>query len=186
MPLKEFLEELKDEFDGVMESKQQIEGRAGSIVTVSGTVAPLLFGFGTYLLSNIAPDYYLRTYIFGALASGIIAALISLLSGILVAYSRTKYRFPMSYEPFYKNGQLDKDMVEKFKKASPETFSNRMIEEYLEAIKINTERNSSKAFRVQFSQWSLFVTILFILVLIIFLGMAMHDDKIVIKPLTGG
>lgn len=186
MPSKEFLQELKDSFNSVMQSKEHIEARASNIVTVSGTVAALLFGFGTYLLSNIASDYYLRNYIFYVLAFGILAALISLLSGVLVAYRRTKYRFPMTYEAFYKDGKLDPAVVDQFKQASQQDFSDRMIEEYLEAIKKNTERNADKAFKLQFSQWSLFVTILFIMVLVIFLGMTMHDGKIVIKPLTGG
>jgi hypothetical protein len=182
VPTNDFLQELKDAFNSVMQAKEHIDARASTLITLSGTVATLLFVFGSYLLSNIVSDYYLRDYMFYILALGIFAALFSLLYSLLVAYRRATYQFAMTHGVFFKNGVLDKDIVEKFKNASEKQFSDLMVNEYLTAIKENTERNASKALKLQVSQWSLFGSILLIMVLVILLGMALYDNKILNQP----
>jgi hypothetical protein len=84
---KDLLEEIKVVYTTVKEFEQQTAAAANTLIAVSGTIATLLFVFGSYLLSNIVPDYYLRNYMFYTLAFGIIAGLFSLLWSIRISHS---------------------------------------------------------------------------------------------------
>lgn len=183
----QFLEELRKAFDNVMRTEESIERRSGNLVTVSGTVATLLFVFGSYLLSNVDPAYPLRNYMFYTLASGIFAALISLLSRLLIGYSsKGRYLFAMTHGPFFdERGRVEMDRLEEFQEAAEKKFSLFLARSYLEAIKYNNQTNTSRSLKLQYSQWALFASILLVMGLVILLGMALSENMIIIKSPLG-
>jgi hypothetical protein len=178
-----FLEELRKTFDSVMRTEESIERRAGNLVTVSGTIATLLFVFRSYLLSNVDPQFPLRNYMFYTLAFGIFAALISLLSSLLTGYSRKgQYLFAMSHGPFFdKNGRVDGDRLEELQSVSVEKFSLFAAFQYLKAIEKNNQINARRSLNLQYSQWALFASVVLIMGLGVLLGMALMENMIVIR-----
>jgi hypothetical protein len=180
-----FLQELKEAFQGTIQTKDRIENRAGSIVTTAATIAALVFGLGGYILGNIEPDYYLKNVMSYVLIFGIISAITAALSGLLVAYSRKKYRFAVTYGVFFNSdGTLNNELIQRFREATDDTFSSLMTREYLQSIKYNTEKNNESAKKLQLAQWSLFSSVVAILTLVVLLGFAVYDDVILFQPLT--
>jgi len=193
----DLLGQTKAAFDTAMQLDQRMDTRSGSLLSVSGTVATLLFVFGSYLLSNIVPDYPLRNYMFYSLASGIIFALVSLVFSLLGGYGltgrRVIFRFanPISADDLIELAKVGSS--EDFADAEPEVkrkienaFRDRLIEKYYQAIKVQGHLIRWKLAILQASQWSLVASILCILVLVAFLGIALSDSAINIRPLIGG
>jgi hypothetical protein len=59
MPKREFLDEIKIQYNKEFEIRQNLDGKATSLIATAGTLTGLLFGFGTFLLTNIKPSYTL-------------------------------------------------------------------------------------------------------------------------------
>lgn len=167
MPNTDFLQELKQSFDYVMKSKERIEDKGGNIVSTSATIVTLLLGFGVLLFGSLLPEYNFRLYALVVLALGTAASLIAMVFGIFVAYKRTQYRFAMTHGIFFKeDGTLDESMVNKFKNATANAFSDLMINEYLKSIKDNVSQNAKSAKRLQTAQFLLLLSVIMIAFLI--------------------
>jgi hypothetical protein len=54
---KLFLQELKDQYEKEFELKDALEGKANNILTISGLVATLLFGFGSFMIDKLGSSY---------------------------------------------------------------------------------------------------------------------------------
>jgi hypothetical protein len=159
---KEVLEEMREISKNLMQLDQRIETRAGTLITVSGTLSGILFVFGGYLLSNVDPTYYLRNYMYFAFASSIFTALISLLWSLLLAYSQRRFSF-VSPEALIRYKQVsDENRPAPSPESRPEgsgensaveDVRNRLINRYADMNDDNNFLISHKAFRLQVSQW---------------------------------
>ena len=92
-----FVEELRRTYDKGWDVKNTPESKANNIMTIYGTVAALLFGFGALFLRNLHPDYAFLSGFVGLLIAGIIAsvAAIGTLQPVFQAaevYSRNRTR----------------------------------------------------------------------------------------------
>jgi hypothetical protein len=47
-----FFQELKDQYQKILDIKNTLEGKANNLLTISGTVGTLLFGFGTFFVED--------------------------------------------------------------------------------------------------------------------------------------
>ena len=53
MPEKEFLEALRTQFERDTELKTKLDNKANNMITVSGTIATVFMGFGSFLLTKM-------------------------------------------------------------------------------------------------------------------------------------
>jgi len=72
------------------------------MIATSGTVTSLLFGFGTFILSRLKPDYTLLDY---AIISLIVVILVNIGSVILsiLAFRLQRYKYAMTPERVFSN-----------------------------------------------------------------------------------
>jgi hypothetical protein len=68
-----FVEELKKSYDKVWDVKATLESKANNIMTISGAVAALLFGFGALFLKNLHTDYQFFFLFVGLMVAGLLA-----------------------------------------------------------------------------------------------------------------
>jgi hypothetical protein len=162
---QEFLEELKKQYDRVFEIKKDLESKANNIMTVSGTVGTLLFGFGVFLVDKLGHTYALIIPISILLIVGIAADIVAL-SLSARAFGIMQYRFAIVAESFYKNGRLNSTEIDDYRKMQKEEFYETMIWEYIKCINENFGNNNSRAALIVPSQWFLMVSVLIIPIVI--------------------
>ena len=59
-PESSFLEELKRRYDLLLDIRKTLENKALSMITFSGTIATLLFGFGYFVINSLGLNYMTR------------------------------------------------------------------------------------------------------------------------------
>lgn len=182
MPDKEFFEELKDALDLEMSNRSKLDQKANGLITMSGMIATLLMGFGIFLLRFLHPKYDLTIYVLGILVLGIILMLSTIILSLL-SYGLKSYIAPLGHGIFFNGEIYNEEMVNKFRKAKPEIFYKRMMEEYLVSIKHSSEINKGKAMKLSLAQWIFLggVAIIPIIVITVTLSMLVGHEVIILN-----
>jgi purine-cytosine permease-like protein len=132
------------------------------MIATAGTVTGLLFGFETFLVTNISKEYELLIFAMISLVTAIIINITSVFLSIIVSRIRTYY-FVMMHDVFFlEKDVLKKDIeveenynekeIEEYKNMDIKEFQDILIHDYLSCIKDNSETNDSKATKVAWSQ----------------------------------
>jgi len=144
LPDKEFFQELKDQFQREVDLKDKLDTKAAHLMTIAGTVTTLLLGMVVFVFGQINVDTNLIKISFALLIAGIICGGLSLFAAVLTHITKN-YTYPIGEEVFYKNNQIDKETIKKFRESSDKKFYSAMIEEYLFSIKENSKENRKKS-----------------------------------------
>jgi hypothetical protein len=129
----DFLNELKTQFERDVDLRKNLDNKANTMITISGSISTLLLAIATFLITKIHPT---QGIFFGSiiiLGLGIIFSIISI-SFFVKSYSLRKYRYVMGSEIFFKNGKYDEAKIDRFRNASKEMFARHLIKEYLASI----------------------------------------------------
>ena len=168
---KEFLDELKSQFDRDLEIRKNLDSKSTSMITMSSSVVTVLIGIGTFLVSHIV-SLDTKVDVFGTslwiLVLGILSAMVCIIL-LIISYALRSYTFPMGHEQFYKKDKKDEydhENIQKFRNASENEFTGLMIEEYLACIKDANKASSNKSRFIKWGQISFLVSIGFIALLL--------------------
>lgn len=148
------------------EVKATLEVKANNIVTIAGTVATLLFGFGSLFLESLNPAYPFLPAFTGFLLTGIIVSVVAIIFGGLSFRIRT-YEVPIGLDFFAEK----KELLDEYKRATSDTFYNTMITAYLRCMKQNNEENERKVKQISIAQWLFFASMIIVPIL---LGIVLH------------
>jgi hypothetical protein len=165
-----FLEEVRRRYDSIHDLRKSIESKANSMISVSGTLVGLFFGFGYFIVQNLGPEFVHIDIVAALLIIGISCTIIALLFS-LYAYKVKKYLFVLPGGTFFDEEGEKTYTVESGKKKytldelrglGSNDFRNVMIDNYVEANEKNASINSDRTEHIWFSQWMLFVGILLV------------------------
>jgi hypothetical protein len=173
-----FVEELRMAYQQEWDLKDKLESKAGRFITISGTVATLLFGFGAFIIQNVTdPNYEFLPWFTQILIGTIIANIVSILLCTL-SLTLQKYSIAMDYSRFYTHKGVNTSKVEEYKKSSRDTFNNTMITAYLECNKRNHHKNNIKVWFIYAGQWLFFGSMIMVPILFWILLNAMQSGAI--------
>jgi hypothetical protein len=99
---------------------------ANNVMTASGTVATLLFGLGTFLVDKLGSKYHLTAVVSIILIIGIAANVVAIAMSAR-AFGVRKYRFAVVDKSFYKDGKLDGDEIDEYRKMTKTEFYETFI-----------------------------------------------------------
>jgi hypothetical protein len=144
-------EDLKSEYDKVFELKQRLDTKAAGMITLSGVIAAVFSGFGTFLLKDILnPNPVLFALTLGVM----IIELILLIATIHHAHRATKitaYNHVLFWEYFIDKDKstgetpaFKEDKLSNFKKLTKQEYDDWLIRDYLKETKHNVEKNQYK------------------------------------------
>ncbi len=176
MTEKDFLDELRIQFDRLLKTKSNLDSKATGMITMSGLVSTLLMGFGTLLLRSIKPDFQYFNCIFWVLLGGISLMIITIILSVLAYKSRDQW-YPLGSDKFYKNNNYEKDDIDSYRKKD-EFYNLRMIKDYIFSINDAEKIIDNKGSWIKRSQWAFLIgigSIPFIIVLVI---MAINVGKL--------
>jgi hypothetical protein len=180
---KEFLDELRQQYQKGFENRTNLDGKAEGLITISATISAFFLTFGSFLVSGFERNYDLLWLVYAFLVFGIIAGIAAILLCAFVLRLQ-RYRYIISYEPFYKARKNKKDSFEYnldeigyYTKLPLPDFELTMIKEYLRSIRENTLVNKKKAIGIIYAQWIFVASIAIILGLIILLVIASNDNQ---------
>lgn len=173
----QFIEHLKSQYDKEFEIRQNLDNKANNMIATAGTVTGLLFGFGTFLVTNIDRNYIFLNYAMISLIVAIIATIVSVFLSMISSRIRT-YNFVMKHDSFFLNGDSRKkgngedenyneNAIEEYKKMATEGFQDIIIHDFLASNKHNSEINDSKAVMVVWSQRTFMVGLVIITILVL-------------------
>ncbi|MFI5423492.1 MAG: hypothetical protein WB587_11525 [Nitrososphaeraceae archaeon] len=152
------LQELKDAYQRQWDLKDSHEKKATSIITISGILTSLLFGFAGFIHNSesiITHFDLVITFVIISIASNSLAVLFS-----IVSLRMKDYRFLYT-------DLTDDDIIKETNKPKLEVLGN-LMGEYNKSTNHNAEQNQSKLKWIKTSSWFLFagiVTILFVLII---------------------
>lgn len=150
-----FYQEMKEHYNNQFEIKNTLESKANNMVTISGTVATLLFGFGTFLLDKlVALKYPLIAPIRAVLAIGIIANIISIVLSLRSSRTQT-WSLTVNYGDFFHDdgkGDFDQSAVDEYAYMTDEEYQTEMTELYFDCIRDNVATNNKKGSYIEYSQ----------------------------------
>ena len=166
-----FVSELRAQYNIEFDNKKNLETKASSIIAISGTVAALLFGFGTFIISRVDPTYHLFMYILTLLMISISSVTVSIILSIF-ASTIQKYLVVADHKGFYKGQEFDKEIWERYCYSNKNKFNMAIAKNYFSCIEHNACINEKKARYVKFAQIVFFcgLAVLPILLAIIFLN----------------
>jgi hypothetical protein len=147
------IEELRMQYNKDWDIKDSLDGKASSMITVSATVAALLFGFGAFMLKSISPSYEFMSLFLYLLIASIVGTVASIILSTL-AFRIQKYKIALGDSIFYdeKTDERIEEMVEKYKTSPLDKFRNTMVNAYLKSIRENNKRNRGKAKMISIAQ----------------------------------
>lgn len=160
-----FLQELKDQYDRQFEIKRDLETKANNIMTISGTVGTLLFGFGVFLVDKLGSRYDFITAISVILIVGVGANVVAIAMSAR-AFGIRQYRFVIDPTSFYKDGKLNENEINDYRSMKKTDFYETFIWDYLKCIKHNFQINCHKGSLIVPSQWFFIVSVMIIPVII--------------------
>jgi hypothetical protein len=160
-----FLQELKDQYDRQFEIKRDLETKANNVMTISGTVGTLLFGFGTFLVDKLGPRYDFITAISVVLIVGVAANIVAIAMSAR-AFGIRQYRFAVDPTGFFNAGGLNENEINDYRNMSKTDFYETFIWDYLKCIKHNFRINCDKASLIVPSQWFFIVSVIMIPIII--------------------
>lgn len=165
-----FVEELRKSYDKGWDIKNTLESKANNIMTISGTVAALLFGFGALFLKNLHPDYAFLSGFVGLLIAGILASVAAI---VLCSLSFRLQRYSVAIGPDFFVGKGN--LVSNYKNSSRDKFNDTMIETYLQSMEKNNAQNQNKVKFLTIAHW-LFVASM--IVIPILLAIVIHAVEV--------
>jgi len=169
---------LRRAYDNGWDVKNTLESKANNIMTISGTVAALLFGFGALFLKNLHPDYVFLSGFVGLLIAGIIASVVAI---VLCSLSFRLQRYTVAIGPEFFVGKGN--LVGNFKNAPIDTFNDTMIEAYLQAMEKNNTQNQKKVTFLKIAHW-LFVASMIVIPILLAVIIHAVEVKAITFPLA--
>jgi hypothetical protein len=160
------LEEMRRQYDRTWEIKNSLESKGSGIIGVSGTVATLLFGFGTFALQNLNPGYSLLPLFIALLTIGIVTSVTAILLSALL-YRVSAHGVPIDPNELEKTDKSKNRTIDLYIKATTKDFDETMINDYLKRIKKNNGNNETKAKLVKGATWIFFSSMISIPLLLI-------------------
>lgn len=148
------LDFVKSGYDLLWDHKKELEKKAVSLLTASGTIITLVFGFSAFLFKE--GRYGEVTFFLGL---SLICGILTILMSIFTLRLR-KYDFIVAHEPD-KGHDLD-DIIKEYLNGENEVMQNTKIKSYVEGIKTNTVQNTLKGRNLAVAMWSFFATIFFL------------------------
>jgi preprotein translocase subunit SecY len=150
---KALLEEVKQQYNNEFARKGTLETKANNTITIAGTIATLLFGFGTFLVDKLSTKYGLISPISILLLAAVVSIIISIVFSVWASRTQ-KYRYAISPVYFYNDStnSFNDDNINRFKNFQDEVFCSKMINNYLRCIGKNHQINSSNAKKLRKSQ----------------------------------
>jgi hypothetical protein len=148
---KALLEEVKQQYNNEFARKGTLETKANNMITIAGTIATLLFGFGTFLIDKLGSKYGLILPISLALAVGIVLIIISMIFSIWVSRIQ-RYKYVITPLYFYSAEGFNEAKINRFIHFQEEEFCSVMIKNYLRCNERNFRINSSNAKTLKYSQ----------------------------------
>ena len=148
-----FIEELRMQYNKDWDLKDSLDGKASSMITVSATVAALIFGFGAFILKGISPSYEFLSLFLYLLIASIVGSVASIMLSTF-AFKIQKYTVALGDRIFYdkKTDKRIEKMVEEYKTAPLDKFRNTMVNAYLKSIRENNKQNRLKAKMISIAQ----------------------------------
>jgi hypothetical protein len=144
---KEFLSELKAQYEKEFELKNSLENKANYLLVASGVVAGLLFSFGANLSDEFSKSIYFG-YVIASLVSGISLFVAAILCSALALRIRL-YRYATVHIIFYHDdGTFNEDNKTAYVEMEEDEFLDNRIDEYLKSNKRNFEENEYKASKI--------------------------------------
>jgi len=171
-------EDLKSEYNKVFELKQRLDTKAAGLITLSGVIAAVFSGFGTFLLRDIVKPNPVLFYLSLAVMVIELVLLIATIYHAHRATKITKYNHVLFWDYFIdKDKSTDKlpvykeDKLSKFKNATKQEYNDWLIRDYLKETRHNVEKNQDKVNCIKDAEKSFvlaIVTIATFAVLVIF------------------
>lgn len=135
---KKFREELKSQLERHLDARHNIDTKSYNMISIAGTIATLLSGFGFALNRIIDPTSYIFSILLLLILFGICCMLIAIIFSIR-AYTVRSQTNPIIHTPFYDNngtGTYDDKIVKEYvNDITEEEFDLSFIESYLNSIK---------------------------------------------------
>lgn len=163
-----FYEEIKSEFDRETEIKSRLDTKSSNMMTASATVAVLIGGFASIVLSGIPSAsqhfYVILTFFFLSVSLSIASLCIAIWS-----YMRKEYEYPFKITDFRAEGKLTDEFREK-RNYSGKAFKNYMLQLYLKCLEKNRPINQRKTELINYSQWLLVAALVLLPFLLVVIG----------------
>lgn len=153
MPSADLLREIRIQYDRIHQIKDSLRTKANNTIMMSGTITPLLIGFGIFLLQDVESANY----------GYVIAAILALMAEVILttftikyslnAYRTKEYYYPVSYGPFYlADGNFNEDVIQQFIDSTDDEFNEHFIREYLIGIRQNQNTLSDVTNKIDTAQ----------------------------------
>lgn len=162
-----FLEELNKQHNRENDLKNSLENKSNSLITVSGIIIPLLFGFGIFVIEKILQNYNLRD-ISEILLVFIIISNISVIGLAIWSSLIRNYKYPFLHSKFFDNiSHINELEVKNYTSSKPNEFNDMLIEAYLKSNKYNFEINEKKAKYIRIGQYIFISSLILVSILIV-------------------
>ena len=147
--------ELEKSYEKEFANSLELDSKATSMITMSGTIATLFMGFGTFFLRDIPSD---KLEILLPAASMLVIEII--LITLTIIYSVKAYRIKgkpyfssMTLKQFLDNdGNVNKKLLENYVSKTKDAFFKDMIDDYLIGTFENSRINEEKRNKIVRSQ----------------------------------
>lgn len=148
MPSEPFLNELRAQFDRMVEAREKLDNKANNFMTMAGTISTILMGVGAFFSnSDEFPDLSYGLLSLFAFGLGLLS--ISIVLSVF-AYKISNQKYPIGSKIFM-NGANPTGQVDAYIRSTIPEFERIMIEEYLDGIRIAEDRIDKKG---RFIKWS--------------------------------
>lgn len=158
LPHEVILQELKDAYSRQWDLKENHERKATSIITTSGILISLLFGFAGFFHANnsvILQNNFAIAFLVGSIAANVLAVLFS-----IIGFRLKNYQF------MYTN--IDNSAIKRDLERRKIEIICDLLGDYNASIKHNANQNNSKLKWIKAASWFLFAGIVAIPFLLIF------------------
>jgi hypothetical protein len=162
-----FLQELKEQYEKEFEIKDDLESKGNNLLTISGVVATLLFGFGSFMVDKFDATYDMLTPVTILLIIGIVGNIISIFWSV-ISFKISLYKYVMPYDYFFnRDGSANEEHLIEYRDGDDlDVFTNTLVDTYLKCNRHNGLQNKDKAVKVDLAQWFFFGSILIIPIVI--------------------
>jgi hypothetical protein len=152
IPNELVLQEIKSAYEREWNRKESFESKTNHTITISGTIATLLFGFTTFLFTSLSHenDFFnvIMITLVGSVSSSIVSILLSILASRIQNYA-------------YAIHNID---LKEYKDSTKYIVTNSFINDYYSALQLNANQNDKKAKWIKYAQWVLFFSIFIVLI----------------------
>ena len=187
---KELIDVLKSEYQKEFDTARNTDSKASNMLATAGTVTGLLFGFGTFLVSNIKSDYELITFamffLLVAIGSNIVSVILS-----IFAFKMRRYQYVINPNYFFKDigydiktrkgaENYDDKEIDKFT-ANLEDMEKDLIKSYITCNKLNFLVNDKKGYLVLWAQMIFLIGLLIIPLLVVVVLQAYMTGAVIVE-----